>query len=272
VGPGLWRNVRRLPRGLRRSLAAGLDAGGARLLSRAYSLAAPLLPASRRQVTVLDKVQKVAQALAAPDRAAFHRALASYWNAPELVALRPDPPAGEPGHLARTRFARPWPELEGLDFASWMMAMDQLTYLPDDGLTKVDRASMAVALEARVPLLDHRVVEFAWRLPLEHKIRGGTGKQVLRRVLANHLPPEMMERPKRGFSVPLGAWLRGPLREWADELLAPETLRDQDFLAPLPVRQAWDEHQAGAANRQYHLWSVLMFQAWLASGQAGGAA
>jgi asparagine synthase (glutamine-hydrolysing) len=125
---------------------------------------------------------------------------------------------------------------------------------------------MAVSLETRLPLLDPAVVEFAWRLPMEFKIRGGTGKWVLRQVLHRHVPRELVERPKMGFDPPLGDWLRGPLREWAEDLLDPRRIADQGFLDPIAVRKTWDEHLVGKRNHDYALWAVLMFQAYLARG------
>ena len=223
----------------------------------------PLAPSVLRQPLLADKVQKIADVLSVDCPQEVYRQLVSQWKQPETVALY----AQEPLTLLNDPTA--WADVP--DFPRWMMYMDLMTYLPDDILTKVDRASMGVSLEARVPLLDdHRVVEFAWRLPMTYKIRDGQSKWLLRQVLYQYVPPELIERPKMGFAIPIDAWLRGPLRDWAESYLAEDRLRREGFFDPAPIRQKWDEHLSGRRNWQYPLWGVLMFQTWLeAQGKNG---
>ena len=201
-----------------------------------------------------DKLHKIASLLEHPEPAAIYRRLVSQWDRPAEIAaagVEPD------GPLWDTTIARDFPRI-----VPRMQFLDMVTYLPDDILTKVDRASMAVGLEARVPLLDHRVVAYSWSLPLDLKLHGGQGKWLLRQVLDRYVPKHLIDRPKMGFGVPIDAWLRGPLREWAESLLAPSRLAGAGFVRIAPVRQAWQEHLAGTHNWQYPLWTVLMLQAW----------
>lgn len=204
------------------------------------------------------KAVKLARLLAAPDQAALHRAAVVLWpDAERLVrGCRSEAVAGG------------WPprhSRHSLDAVGSQQFADTLSYMPDDVLVKVDRATMSVGLEAREPLLDQALLHFAWRLPTALKIGSGRGKQVLRRALHRLVPSGLVERPKQGFSVPLDAWLRGPLRAWADDLLDPAVLIRDGLLDPMPIRRAWDEHLAGRANRGGPLWAVLMLQAWRAA-------
>jgi len=204
-----------------------------------------------------DRLHKLADILTVNSPEHIYRGLVSHWKQPEQIVIGAREPAtafNDESHWA------------GLaDFFQRMMYLDALVYLPDDILVKVDRASMAVSLESRVPLLDHHVVEFAWQLPLAMKFKNGQGKWPLRQVLYKYVPQNLIERPKMGFGVPLDVWLRGPLREWAEQLLDPQRLRDEGFLEPSVVGVKWSEHLSGKRNWQFYLWDVLMFQAWLES-------
>ena len=185
----------------------------------------------------------------------MYRRLVSQWQDPASLVRG----GSEPALFIDDPRQRP----SGRGLAETMMFLDLMTYLPNDILVKVDRASMGASLESRTPFLDHRVVEFAWQLPLAMKLRGGQGKWLLRQVLHQYVPKALIERPKAGFAVPLGAWLRGPLREWAETLLDERRLRDEGFLHPAPIRGKWAQHLSGSYDWQYYLWNVLMFQAWL---------
>lgn len=251
VGPGSWSKAARMPYPLRKLAGRGVS----HLARRDVQRLMRCLPASKRIPNLANKLEKLGDALASRNGVAFYRSLASHCKDPASVVMN----AREP----ETLLTRPdaLPKLPGL--REQMMYLDQMTYLPDDILTKVDRASMAVSLEARVPLLDHRLVEFAWRVPTEYKVRDGQGKWLLRQVLYRYVPQQLMDRPKMGFGVPIEHWLRGPLREWAEELLDEKRLREEGFFAPAPIRKMWEEHVSGKRRWHYYLWDVLMFQAWL---------
>ena len=202
-----------------------------------------------------DKLHKLAGVIDAGSAQEMYEGLVSNWRTPEDIVLG----GREAGSLVRCHEG--WARLP--DFTSQMMYLDAMTYLPDDVLTKVDRASMAVSLEARVPMLDHRVAAFAWSLPKEMKVRGRVGKVLLRRLLSRHVPPALFERPKMGFAVPIHDWLRGPLRDWAEALLDETRLKRDGFFAPEPIRRRWQEHLSGTRNWQHQIWDILMFQGWL---------
>jgi asparagine synthase (glutamine-hydrolysing) len=250
-----WRKISRMPIGLRRIAASTLSHISPRLLNSLALNLQSLLPASRRHAYVGDKLQKIATVLSCESVDALYLKLVSHWDNPSKLVLG----GQEPPTLLTNGPQMP----EGLSDAEKMMLLDLLTYLPDDNLTKVDRASMSVSLETRVPMLDHRVVEFAWRLPISMKLRGHYGKWALRQILFRYVPKALIERPKMGFSVPIGDWLRGPLREWAEALLHTSRLSREGYLDPTPIHKMWQEHLDERRNWQYPLWDVLMFQAWL---------
>ena len=246
----IWRVTGRIPATWRRRLAGLLT----RLSPTQIDRIAAFVPPRIRPPRVGDKSHKLANTLRLDSIDGVYRRLISHWTEPERVVLG----ATEPKGIV-------WDETLADDFPEFVpraQFLDLVTYLPDDILTKLDRASMAVSLEARVPLLDHRVVEFAWRLPPALKVRNGQTKWILRQVLYRYVPPQLIERPKMGFGVPIDSWLRGPLREWAESLLEERRLREDGYLDPEPIRQKWTEHLSGHRNWHYLLWDVLMFQAW----------
>ena len=216
----------------------------------------PVLPERFKQRVPGDKLHKLAEALAVEHPEAMYRNLVSSWKTPTEVVLN----SHEPETILTDK--KQWAALP--DFVLRMMYLDLVTYLPDDILVKVDRAAMGVSLETRVPYLDHRVVEFAWRLPLTLKIRDGKGKWLLRQLLYKYVPPALIERPKSGFGIPIVDWLRGPLRDWAEALMDEKRLQQEGFFDAPAIRVKWKEHLSGQRNWQYYLWPVLMFQAWLA--------
>ena len=251
----LWRRLSMVPPAMRRGLASLL----LRIPPSSWESAANGLrhafPAAGAWVRVGEKVHKGARVLASANARELYLGMVSHWADPGEIVIGGTEPAPLPADTVA--------ELDGLSDVEQMMALDMLGYMNDDILTKVDRAAMAASLEARVPMLDHRVVEFAWRLPMAYKLREGQTKWVLRQVLYRHVPTALIERPKSGFAVPIGAWLRGPLRAWAEELLDESRLRREGFLEPQPIRRKWAEHLSGSHNWESHLWNVLMFQAWL---------
>lgn len=248
----LWAKLSRLPHPLRRALAKAIYGVPVGAWNGLYDIARPLLPGSLHSEFPGDKIHKGAGLLNASDVADFYQILNSHWE-PSCVVLGDTCQAPAP--------AENWPELSRL--TEQMMLVDTCSYLPDDILVKVDRAAMSVSLETRVPLLDHRVVEFAWKLPGNLKRRGNETKWLLRQVLYRHVPRSLIERPKMGFAVPIDGWLRGPLRDWAENLLDESRLLRDGYFEPAPIRRKWAEHLSGRRNWRYLLWDVLMFNAWL---------
>jgi asparagine synthase (glutamine-hydrolysing) len=252
-GPKLARWLRRIPSVVRYSGASLLRALPATGWDSLAGVASPLIPKRHRVSAPGDRAHKLAEVLSLRGESDLYRRLMAVWPAgPTIVLGAQEPPAIE-------RQMDEW--TDRLPFAERMMYLDLVNYLRDDILVKVDRATMGVSLESRAPFLDHRVVEFAWRVPHDMKMRDGRGKLLLRQVLDRYVPRHLIERPKMGFGVPIDSWLRGPMREWAADLISPERLRREGFLDADAVTTKWKEHQAGR-NWQHALWTVLMFQAW----------
>ena len=251
LGHALWSRVGRVPRPVRRLAARALLVPSPALVDATAVRLRRVLPERLDMRNPGDKVQKMA-AMLGSSGADLWATLASTWPRPEDVLVRrtstPDPAA----------FAA---VLE--DPVEEMLLLDTEVVLPDEMLVKVDRASMASALEVRLPFLDHRLIEWAWTLPMSAKVGGGQGKRIVRKALRSYIPDEFVDRPKMGFDPPLATWLRGPLRPWAEELLSERRLFDDGWFEPAPIRKAWAEHLSGSRNWDYRLWAVLMFNAWI---------
>ena len=252
LGPSAWGRVGWMPHFMRRVLGAGMTALPAHVINSAFS------SVSRRFGVAQpgDKVHKLGRRLHHVEGIDdLYVSLVTEWPDAELMVID----GYIPPNLLNTRCY--WPKLPHP--VERMMALDGMTYLPDDILTKVDRASMAVSLETRAPFLDRDVMEFAWHLPLSMKLRDGKGKWILRQLLDRHVPRALIERPKMGFGIPLDQWLRGPLRDWAGDLLSEDRLHQDGFLRPEVITRTWNSHLSGEGVFGLRLWSVLMFQAWL---------
>jgi len=250
-GPLVWNRMKWIPRAVRRGVAAG----STRVPMAAWDALGHALPGNHGVALLGDKILKLAKLTEATNLSGLYRSLVTEWpQDADIVrgAKRLPIPLDDASLVTGV------PESE-----QRMMIWDTLTYLPDDILTKVDRAAMSVSLETRVPFLDHRVVELAWRLPLDMKIRNGQSKWALRQVLYKYVPRKLIDRPKAGFAIPLGEWLRGPLRDWAESLLNESRLRSEGYFHPAPIRAKWTEHLSNRHDHTASLWTVLMFQAWL---------
>jgi asparagine synthase (glutamine-hydrolysing) len=250
----IWEVMGRLPAIARCCLARCMEAVPPGIWDAILGPHNKLLPHSLRMSLPSDKFRKLTELLGCRSAEAIYHNLLSHWKRPGDIVVD----GAEP--MTVITDSTQWAKLPSFDHH--MMYMDSSCYLPDDILVKVDRAAMAASLETRVPFLDHRLVEFAWRLPLSMKIRHSQGKWILREVLYRYVPKELMERPKMGFGVPIDSWLRGPLREWAESLLNKDRLVREGFFHPTPILQKWAEHLSTRRNLQYYLWDILMFQQW----------
>ena len=256
-GKAIWNRLKHIPSPLKGGVANAMSALSPQAWNAIYRVFSPAMPARLRQSHPGEKIVKLAEIVPSQSSDEMYRKLVSHWKNPASIVKN----GTEPPTVLTDR--NQWAQLD--DFTQRMMYLDTVTYLPGDILTKVDRASMGVSLEAREPLLDHRIVEFAWSLPMSMKIREGQGKWLLRQVLYRYVPKEQMERPKMGFGIPLAEWLRGDLREWAESLLDAKKLEREGFFHPEPIRAKWNEHISGKINWHYYLWDILMFQSWLES-------
>ncbi|CAD6524742.1 asparagine synthase (glutamine-hydrolyzing) [Paraburkholderia metrosideri] len=255
----IWNKMSHVPAPLRRLAMKGVAAVSPNVWNSMADAVRPMLPASLHKANIGDKMHKAAAIISSDSFDELYLRMMSQWDNPARTVI-----AGfEPSTLLTDNA----PAFNGVSGMQRMMALDMITYLPDDILTKVDRAAMGVSLETRMPFLDHRVVEFAWRVPQSMKIRDGESKWILRQVLHRHVPRRLVERPKMGFGVPIGHWLRGHLREWAETLLDPARLRREGYFDPAIVRLKWKQHLSSEHNWQGQLWNVLMFQSWLENQQ-----
>ena len=250
----IWPLINRLPpgmRGIARDMAQQLSP---KEWDRVFSASNPILPGRLQVRGAGEKLHKLATAIGAKDTDALYRSFVSQWQNPGQII--PDVP--EAPSLLDDPDVCPG----GLDYVEKMMYLDQLTYLPSDILCKVDRATMSTGLESRVPFLDNEVARFAWTLPVETKLHRGIAKWPLRQVLKRYMPAELFERPKTGFGIPTGDWLRGPLRDWTESMLNEQSLKDGGHFNVGVVRKQWAEHLSSRFNRQHSLWGILMFEAW----------
>jgi asparagine synthase (glutamine-hydrolysing) len=251
VADRLWGRLSKVPPGIRRAVAAMLMS----VSPARWDAIARFTPFSSWFTGVGDKVHKGAGVLGHDNLDDVYRGLVSHIDRPSDFIIDGVEPA--------TKLDAPPFDGLALSGVERMMALDLVTYLADDILVKVDRASMAASLESRVPMLDHHVVEFAWSLPLAMKLRGGVTKWPLRSLLERYVPAQLFDRPKQGFGIPLHLWLRGPLRDWAETLLSEDRLKREGYFNSGPVRQLWDDHQAERRNNAHHLWNILMIQSWI---------
>lgn len=253
--PRIWSKIGWIPQGGRRLMAKAVKSIHPATWDKLYGVLSMPLPSKYKLKLFGDKLHKLSDVLASDSIVGIYNGFISHWkNADQFV---------HGSYALKTILSSAYDQWGFTDPRQLMMFLDTVAYLPDDILVKVDRAAMGVSLETRVPFLDHRVVEFAWRLPLSMKFRDGKGKHILRQILYQYVPKELIERPKMGFGVPIGDWMRGPMREWAETLLNEKRLNEEGLLNAAFVQEKWKEHLSGSCNWQYYLWDVLMFEAWL---------
>jgi asparagine synthase (glutamine-hydrolysing) len=263
-GPRIWSRLAWMPYPARQALGAAIrvvPTAGWDALSRPINA---LLPELKKIIRAGDRAHKLATRLGGVHNLDdLYNSLVSEWQDPAEVVKGNGWEFGMNLHVPSSMLTDPLPEVGAEHHQLRMMYRDTMSYLPDDILCKVDRAAMATSLETRVPFLDHRVAELAWRLPLNMKIRDGQGKWALRQVLYKYVPKELIDRPKAGFAIPVGQWLRGPLRDWAEALLDEKRLEVEGYFYPKPIRDKWLQHLTGRFDHTPSLWTVLMFQSWL---------
>ena len=253
-GVDIYKKLSFMPLPLRRLMSGSITAISPDMWNSLFAPVNLLLPQNYRHRNIGDRLHKLSNVFGVRSEDALYRILISHWPEPEAIIRG--------GSEPETVISAPDAQAQSLPFASRMMYFDMLSYLPDDILVKVDRAAMGVSLETRVPFLDHRVIEAAWQLPMHLKIRHGTGKYCLRELLYRRVPKSLIERPKMGFGVPLGDWLREPLRDWAETLLDENRLEQSGYFNVHKIRSVWSEHISGRRNWHYYLWDILMFEAW----------
>ncbi len=254
TGKNIWGKISRLPTPLKKISSIGMTKISPQVIDSIFSLFNRFNFAFLKEERPGEKLHKLAQILTVSSCEEMYYQFISHWKDPEAIVMN----GKEPLTYLKTI---QWNSK--MSCVEKMMAWDTLTYLPDDILAKVDRASMGVSLEVRAPLLDHRVVEYAWNLPEELKIRQKETRWILRKILYQYVPKELIERPKMGFGLPIGEWLRGSLREWAESLINEQKLKNENFFQPEPIREKWEEHLSKKRNWYDLLWNILMFEAWL---------
>jgi len=252
LGRKLWNNLERMPKPARSVVSAALRAVSVGTWNTLLSPRRGFVPRMLRRERAGERIHKIARAMTASNPDQLYHEIVTQWV--DVVERTRPLPLGITSPDS-------WPRID--DITERMMYCDQIFYLPDDILVKVDRASMAASLEAREPLLDHRLIEFSWRLPLRLKVRHDNGKWILKQLLSRFVPESLIDRPKMGFGMPVDRWLRGPLRDWAESLLDARRLRQEGFFRTDAVRAKWNDHASGKGEWQQYIWTVLMFEAWL---------